>query len=120
MTDELKPSDEKADVRAALFGHLSGNTAEYVGWLVIADLAAGFYFRRERAGIVQSDLVDRIFQLLGSLDYGFVDVGADLTRLAVQLGAHVFLRLVVLTRGQRNGILHRGNDDLGIDSLVPA
>ncbi len=103
-----------------LFGHLGGDAAEYVGRLVIADFAARLHFRRQRAGVVEGDLVHGVFQLLRSLDHGLVDIGANLTRFPVQLGAHVFLGFVVLARGQRNGVFHRGNDDLRINSLVPA
>jgi hypothetical protein len=103
-----------------LLGHLGGNAAQHVGRLVIANFAAGLHLGRKRPGIVEGDLVDRIFQLLGSLNYGFVDVGPDFTRFPVQLGPHVLLRLVVLACGQRNGVFHCGNDNLRINSLVPA
>ena len=95
-----------------LLGHLGGDAAQHVGRLVIADFSASLDFRGQGPGVVEGDLVDRIFQLLGSLDHGLVDVGADLARFPVELGPHIFLRFVVLARGQGNRVFHRGNDDL--------
>ena len=82
-----------------LLGHLRGDTAQHIRRLVIADFAARFPPRRQSPGVIQRDLVDWIFQLFRGLDHRFVNVGPDLTRFPVQLGPHVLLRLVVLTRG---------------------
>ena len=69
---------------------------------------------------VERDLVDRVFDLLFVGHHGLVDVGRDLAGLLVQLAAHVFLGLVVLARGQGNGLFHGADDDPGLDALLAA
>ncbi len=69
---------------------------------------------------VERDLVERIFDLLVVGDDRLVDVGRDLAGLLVQLAAHVFLGLVVLARGQGDGLLDGADDDAGVDALFLA
>ncbi len=85
---------------------------------VEAKFAADFDFGCELAGLIEGELVDSVIDLLGGFDYGLVDVGADFAGLAVHLGAHVFLGLVVLAGGERDGVLHGSDDDAGFDSFV--
>ncbi len=103
-----------------LLGHLGGDAAEGGGVLVEAEFAADFDFGGEFAGLLEGELVDVVFELLGGFDYGLVDVGADLAGFAVHLGAHIFLRLVVLARGEGDGILDGAYYDGRFDSLIAA
>ena len=103
-----------------LLGHLGGDAAEDVGGLVVADFAADFDLGRQRPRLFQSDLVERVFDLVLALDDGLEDIGADFARILVEFGTHVFLGLVVLAGCQRDRILHRGDHDLRIDALIPA
>src|SRR5208337_3226436 len=72
------------------------------------------------ARLVQADLVHRILDQLRCFDHRLVDIGANLAGVLVQLGAHVFLRLVILARGEGDGVLDSGDHDAGIDALVAA
>ena len=103
-----------------LLGHLRGDAAERSGVLVEAQLAADLDLGRELAGLLEGHLVDFVFDLLGRLDDGLVDIGADLAGLAVHLGAHVLLRLVVLARGEGDGVFDGADYDCRLDSLIPA
>ncbi len=103
-----------------LLGHLGGDAAEGRGVLVEAEFAADFDFRREFAGLLESELVVGVFDLLGSFDDGLEDVGADFAGLVVHLAAHVFLGLVVLARGEGDGVFNGADDDLGFDALFAA
>ena len=88
-----------------------------VGVLVEAEFAADLDLGRQLAGLVQRHLVDLVFDLLGRLDDGLVDISANLAGLAVHLGAHVLLRLVVLARGQRDRVFHGA--DTTISGSIP-
>ena len=103
-----------------LLGHLRGNAPQHVGRLVVANLAAHFYFRRQLPRLFQRNLVHRVFDQLRRLHHRLEDVRPDLAGLLVQLRAHVFLRLVILPRRQRDRILDRRNHNLRIDALIPA
>ena len=103
-----------------LLGHLGGDAAERGGVLVEAEFAADFDLGGEFAGLLEGHLVDVVFDLLGGLDDGLEDIGADLAGLAVHLGAHVLLRLVVLARGEGDGVLNGAYYDGRFDSLIAA
>ena len=103
-----------------LFGHLGGDAAKWGGVFVEAEFAADLDFRSEFACLVKGELIDVVFNLLGCFYYGLVDIGANLTGLAIHLGAHVLLGLVVFARGEGNGILNGADDDAGFDSFVAA
>ena len=104
-----------------LLGHLRGDAAQHIGGLVVADLAAHFHIRRQLLCLFQRNLVQVVLDLvIGRRVTRLVDIGANLARLLVQLGTHVFLRLVVLARRQSDRILDRGHHDLRVDPLVPA
>ena len=66
------------------------------------------------------DLRVRIFDLFRSLYHCLVAISLDCTCIFVELGAHVFLDLVVFARGNSNGILYRVHYNLRINSLFPA
>src|SRR5580704_17860953 len=68
------------------------------GVLVEAQFAADLDLGGELAGLFEGHLVDLVFDLFGTFDDRLENIGADLASFAVHLGAHVFLRLVVLAR----------------------
>ena len=103
-----------------LLGHLGGDTAERGGVLVETEFAADFDLGGEFAGLFERHLIDVVLDLLGALDDGLEDVGADLAGLAVHLGAHVFLGLVVLAGGEGDRVLNGADYDSRLDSLVAA
>ncbi len=103
-----------------LLGKLRGDASQGRGVPVHADLAAHFGAGSHFVGLLQRDLVHRIFDLVIAGDNGFVDIGRDLARLLVELAAHVFLRFVELACRQGNGFLDRANHDLGLDAFLPA
>ena len=103
-----------------LLGQLRGDASQNVGWLVGAQFAAYFGRRIDALGVVEGDLRDRVFDLVGALDDGADRVGADLAALLVELGAEVLLRLVILSGGYDDGILDRTYDNLRIDAFLAA
>ena len=90
------------------------------GVFIEAEFAADFDLRREFAGLLEADLVDLVLDLLGGLDDGLEDVGADLAGLLIHLGAHVLLRLVVLAGGEGDCVLDGADNDGGLDAFVAA
>ncbi len=103
-----------------LLGQLRGDAAQRAGVAIDADFAAHFHARRQLIGLGQRDLVDRILDLILVGDHCLVDVGRNLAGLLVQFPAHVFLGLVVLARGQGDGLLDRADNDAGVDALLLA
>ena len=103
-----------------LLGHLGGDAAEGAGVLVEAEFAADFDFGGELAGLLEGHLVDVVFDLVGALDDGLEDIGANLAGLAVHLGAHVFLGLVVLARSKGNGVFNGAHYNGRLDSFIAA
>ena len=103
-----------------LLGHLRGDAPQHIGRLVVANFAAYLNFRRQFARLVKSDLVHRIFNLVRHLDHCLVHIRADFAAFLIQLGAHIFLRLVVLARRQRDRVFHRGHNHVRVNALVTA
>src|SRR5581483_8841494 len=103
-----------------LLGHLGGDAAERRGVLVEAELAADLDLGRERAGLLEGELILGVFDLLIVLNDGLVDVGADLAGLPVELAAHGLLGLVELARGESDGVFNGADDDLRVDALLAA
>ena len=83
-------------------------------------LAADFERWIDLARIFQRDLQVRIFHLLRRLHHGLHRKGVDLSGFLVELGAQIFLRLVVLARGHNNGVFHRADHNLRINAFFPA
>jgi len=81
-----------------------------------ADLQSGIGLPR----ILKCDLEIGIFHLLGSLDYGLHRERIDLSRVFVELGAEILLRLVVFAGGHDNGVFHRADYNLRINAFFPA
>src|SRR6185437_2200790 len=103
-----------------LLGHLGGDAAEGRGVLVEAQLAADLDLRGELAGLIESELVLGVLDLLIALDDGLEDVGANLAGLPVELAAHGLLGLVELARGESDGVFDGADDDLRVDALLAA
>ena len=103
-----------------LLGQLRGDAAQGAGVAVEANLAAHLDAGRQFVGLGQRDLVHRVLDLLLVGHDRLVDVGRDLAGLLVQLPAHVLLGLVVLARGQGDGLFHGADHDLGLDALLAA
>jgi hypothetical protein len=103
-----------------LFGQLRSDAAQRAGVPIEADFAAHFDTRRQGAGLGQRDLIHRVLDLLLVGHHGLEDVGGDLAGFLVELSAHVLLRLVVLARGQCDGLFHGSDDNLGLDALLAA
>ena len=72
------------------------------------------------ASVFQGHLQLRVFHLFRVLDHGFDRESTDLSRLLVQFGAQILLRLVVFARGDHDCVLHRADYNLRIDTLFPA
>src|SRR6185437_6375515 len=79
-----------------------------------ADLDIGINLAR----IIDRHLQSRIFDLLGRLYNAFHCEGADLSRVFIEMGAQVFLGLVVLAGGDNNRIFHRAHHNLRINALL--
>ena len=104
-----------------LLGQLRRNASQNAfGLLVDLQLAAQLDVGIDLARVVQRDLQDGILDLLRSLDNRLHRESADLAGFLVQFGAQVFLRLVILARGDNNGIFHRADDNLRINAFFPA
>ena len=103
-----------------LLGQLGGDAAQRAGIAVHANLGADFDAGRQFIGLRQRDLVQRIFNLFLVRNHGLVDVGRNFACLFVELPAHVFLSLVILARGQGDGLLDCADNDAGIDALLLA
>ena len=83
-------------------------------------LAADFDVGIDLARIFQRDLQDGSSTCSGVSTIGLHRKGADLAGFLVEFGAQVFLRLVVLARGDNNGVFHRADYNLRINALFPA
>jgi hypothetical protein len=83
-------------------------------------LAADFHAGINFSGIIERDLQKRIFHLLGSFNHGFNRKSTNLARIFVELRAKIFLRLVILARGDNNGIFDRGNNNLRVNTFFSA
>ena len=81
-----------------------------------ADLDVGI----DLARVIQRDLQIGIFDLFRSFDDRLHRKRADLAGFLVQFGAQVFLRLVVLAGGDNDGVFHRADHNLRINTLFPA
>ena len=103
-----------------LLGHLGGDAAERSGVFVETEFTADFDLRGEFAGLFERHLIDVVLDLVGAFDDSLEDIGADLAGLAVHLGAHVFLGLVVLAGGEGDRVLNGADYDSRLDSLVAA
>ena len=103
-----------------LLGQLRRNAPQNVGRLIGAQLAADLGRGIDALGIVQRDLGDGIFDLVGVFDDRPDRVGPDLAAFLVQFGAQILLGLVVLSGGDDDGIFHRADHDLRIDAFLPA
>lgn len=103
-----------------LLGHLRCDTSERRRVFIEAKFSTDLNLGRKFAGLIERHLVDVVLKLIGSFHYRLVDIGANLARLAVHLGAHILLRLVVLAGGQRDGVLNGAYHYLRLDSLIPA
>ena len=104
-----------------LFCKLRGNASENAFSLFRdLQLAADFSIRIGFSRVINRDLKIRIFNLLRSLDDALHRKSANLARIFVELRAQVFLGLVVLAGGDNNGVFHRTDYNLRIDSLFPA
>ena len=82
--------------------------------------AADLNIRVALARLFQSDLQVRIFNLLRRLYYILDREHIDGSGLLIQCAAQRFLRLQILARGHRNGILHRIDYNLRINALLAA
>src|SRR5581483_2485547 len=103
-----------------LLGKLGGNASQHVSRLIGAQFAAHFGRGIDPLGIVERDLRERVLDQIVSLDNGAHRIGADLAAFFIELRAQVLLRLVVLARGDDNGVFDRGNHNLWIDALLAA
>ena len=79
-----------------------------------ADLSIGIRL----ASFVHGNLQSRIFNLLRQFDNCLHRKCANLPRVFVQLRAQVFLRLVVFARSHNNGVFHRTDHNLRINTLL--
>src|SRR5215472_1222991 len=103
-----------------LFRELSGDATENpVDLLGNQQFSADLKVRIQAVGIFQRDLQVGIFDLLRRLYDGLHREGADLAAVFVELRAEVLLRFVVLARRHDNGVFHRADHNLRVDSLFP-
>ena len=103
-----------------LLGKLRRNAAQNVGRFIGAQLAAHLSVGIDSPSVFHRDLQVGIFHQLRRLHDALHRIGANLAGFLVQFGAQGFLGLVVLARGDNNGIFHRADHDLGINALLPA
>ena len=80
------------------------------------DLDGGIDFAR----VIDRDLEIGIFDLFRSFHDGLYGEGVDLAGFLVELGAEIFLRLVVFAGGDDDGVFHRTHYDLRINPFFPA
>ena len=104
-----------------LLGELRGDAAEDAfGRFGDEQFSAGFGARIELTSLIDGDLKIGIFDLLRIFDDRLHRVSVDLAAVFIEDGAQVFLRLVVLARGDDDGVLYGADYNLGIDSLFAA
>src|SRR6185437_8742559 len=103
-----------------LLGQLRGNAAQRAGVAIEANLAAHLDSGSEFVGFSESDLVDRVFDLVLVGNHSLVYVGRDFAGVLVQLPAHVFLGLVILAGGQGNRFLNSPHHNGGVNALFLA
>ncbi len=103
-----------------LLGHLRSDAAQNIGRLVVANLLSSLHLFHFGARLIEGNLIEGILDLLRRFHDRLVDIGANLTRLAVQFCAYVFLRLVIFARRQGDGVFHGSNNDLRVNALVAA
>jgi hypothetical protein len=103
-----------------LLGQLRGDASQGAGVAIDANLAADFHARGHLVGLFQRDLVDRIFHLFVVGHHSLIDIGGNFAGVLVQFPAHVFLSLVILTRGQGDGFFDRAHNNAGVDALFLA
>ena len=103
-----------------LLGQLRRNAAQHIGSLIGAQFAADFGRGINPLGLVERDLRVGVLDVVRVLNNRAHRVGANLAALLVELGAQVFLGLVVLSGGHNDGILDRAYDDLRINAFLPA
>src|SRR6185312_1361460 len=89
-----------------LLGQLRGNAAQRAGVAIEANLASRLDAGSQLVGFRESDLVDRVLDLVLVGYHSLVYVGRDFAGVLVKLPAHVFLGLVILAGSQGNCFLN--------------
>src|SRR5581483_10628943 len=104
-----------------LFRKLRGNAPENsFCFFWDHELATYFGVRIGLTRVINRDLQVRVLDLLRSFDNALYSESADFAGIFVELRAQVLLRLVVLARGNNNGVFHRADYNLRINSFFPA
>ena len=100
-----------------LFGGLGRYSAQDIGGLVDFDVLTGFCRRIDTLRIPQGNLRFRVGYLFDDLSDA---EDLDLAAISIEPRMKIFLGPVVFLCGSKNGILHRPDDDVGIDTFLPA
>ena len=100
-----------------LLGGLRGDAAQDGSRLGNEQFAADGHVGIDLAGFGKG----HFFLGIGDLvDHGANRIHVDLTGFGIELGAQIFVGLVILPRGDHHGVFNSRHDDLGLDMLFPA
>ena len=100
-----------------LLGRLRGDAAENAGGFGNQQLAAKLEMRIDFASLGESHF---IFGIGNFVHNGADRIHVDLAGFRIELGAEVFLGLIVLPRRDHHGVFDRSHDDLRLNMLFPA
>ena len=103
-----------------LLGQLRGDAPQTFSRLFLQQFAADHGVFADLQRLFQRDLHLRIFDVVFAGKNLPHRIGADCAALAIQHGAQVLLRLVILARGDDDGVFDGRYHDLRIDSLLAA
>jgi hypothetical protein len=104
-----------------LFCQLSGDATQNA-FRLFRDMqfSTDFDVGIDLARVLDCHLQSRIFDLLGRLYHAFYRKCANLSRVFIEMGAQVFLSLVILARGDDDRIFYRADHNLRINALFSA
>ncbi len=104
-----------------LLGELGGDAAkDSLGDFGNEEFTTGFGGGIHFAGLLDGDLEVGVLDLLGRFDDGLDGIGVDFAGILVEDGAEIFLRLVILSGGDNDGILDRADDDARVNAFFAA
>ena len=103
-----------------LLGNLRGNAAQSFCRFEKPDFAANLGIVSDGFGFIERDLKLGIFDVIFRCNNALHRVNPDISAVFVQFANQVFLAFVFLAGGRNNGVLHRADYNLRINTFFAA